>query len=85
LTRTRAFPASPRRGRGNRSIFDSQPPHDPRYSTGRNAQHGGGFVADFRLGSPLVNEVVVPLGLKDAFNSLSPSLDFHRDTVVMRA
>ena len=25
-----------------------------------------------RLGSPLVNEVVIPLGLKDAFNGLSP-------------
>ena len=30
------------------------------------------FVQISRLGSPLVNEVVIPLGLKDAFNSLSP-------------
>ncbi|MDQ4076961.1 MAG: DUF4331 domain-containing protein [Chloroflexota bacterium] len=29
-----------------------------------------------RLGSPLVNEVVVPLALKDAFNSLRPVNDF---------
>lgn len=28
-----------------------------------------------RLGNPLVNEVVIPLKLKDAFNSLSPKLD----------
>jgi len=35
-----------------------------------------------RLGSPLINEVVVPLGLKDAFNSLSPSLDFTVNDVV---
>jgi hypothetical protein len=28
-----------------------------------------------RLGNPLVNEVVIPLGLKDAFNGLSPSGD----------
>lgn len=28
-----------------------------------------------RLGNPLVNEVVIPLGLKDAFNSLSPQVD----------
>lgn len=28
-----------------------------------------------RLGNPLVNEVVIPLGLKDAFNSLSPVND----------
>jgi hypothetical protein len=28
-----------------------------------------------RLGQPLVNEVVVPTGLKDAFNSISPDMD----------
>ncbi|MFN8440441.1 MAG: DUF4331 domain-containing protein [Caldilineaceae bacterium] len=28
-----------------------------------------------RLGMPLVNEVVIPLALKDAFNSLAPELD----------
>ncbi|MEO8042642.1 MAG: DUF4331 domain-containing protein, partial [Acidobacteriota bacterium] len=28
-----------------------------------------------RLGNPLVNELVIPLGLKDAFNSLSPQFD----------
>jgi hypothetical protein len=29
-----------------------------------------------RLGNPLVNEVVLPLALKDAFNSIPPSTDF---------
>jgi hypothetical protein len=28
-----------------------------------------------RLGMPLVNEVVLPMGLKDTFNSISPSVD----------
>jgi hypothetical protein len=28
-----------------------------------------------RLGQPLVNEVVIPLALKDAFNSIPPSMD----------
>ena len=28
-----------------------------------------------RLGNPLVNEVVVPVGLKDYFNSSKPSAD----------
>jgi len=41
---------------------------------------GGGrrrrdFVQVSRLGSPLVNELVIPLGLKDAFNSISPRQD----------
>ena len=32
----------------------------------------GDFVQVSRLGHPLVNEVVIPTGLKDAFNSLTP-------------
>ena len=35
----------------------------------------GPFVQVSRLGNPLVNEVVIPLGLKDAFNSLQPRDD----------
>jgi hypothetical protein len=37
--------------------------------------HSGDMVQVSRLGMPLVNEVVLPLALKDAFNSLHPSLD----------
>ena len=35
----------------------------------------GGWQQISRLGNPLVNEVVIPLNLKDAFNSLSPVND----------
>ena len=35
----------------------------------------GDFVQVSRLGQPLVNEVVIPAGLKDAFNSLTPDKD----------
>ncbi len=35
----------------------------------------GDFVQVSRLGNPLVNEVVIPVGLKDAFNSLPPAKD----------
>lgn len=35
----------------------------------------GGWKQISRLGNPLVNEVVIPLKLKDAFNSLSPKDD----------
>ncbi|MBA2529379.1 MAG: DUF4331 domain-containing protein [Euzebyales bacterium] len=35
----------------------------------------GDFVQVSRLGNPLVNEVVIPLELKDAFNSLEPEND----------
>ncbi len=41
----------------------------------------GDFVQVSRLGSPLVNEVVIPVSLKDAFNSLNPD----QDATVMEA
>ncbi|MEV0031985.1 DUF4331 domain-containing protein [Nocardia sp. NPDC050793] len=44
----------------------------------------GDFVQVSRLGNPLVNEVVVPVGLKDAFNGLSPSRDATIPEVVRR-
>lgn len=45
-------------------------------SGGLGAQtHTGEFVQVSRLAMPLVNEVVVPLALKDAFNSIPPSAD----------
>ncbi|MDQ3503067.1 MAG: DUF4331 domain-containing protein, partial [Actinomycetota bacterium] len=42
----------------------------------------GDFVQVSRLGMPLVNEVVVPAGLKDAFNSLPPEMDATVQAVV---
>ncbi len=35
----------------------------------------GEWVQISRVGNPLVNEVVIPLGVKDAFNSISPDQD----------
>ncbi|GAA4987780.1 DUF4331 domain-containing protein [Yinghuangia aomiensis] len=43
---------------------------------------GGGWKQVSRLGNPLVNEVVVPLKFKDAFNALTPDLD-HTITPVV--
>lgn len=37
--------------------------------------HSGDYVQVSRLGMPLVNEVVIPLALKDAFNTLKPAQD----------
>ncbi len=39
------------------------------------ASASGDWVQVSRLSSPLVNEAVIPLGLKDAFNALDPSQD----------
>ncbi|XVV05991.1 DUF4331 domain-containing protein [Actinosynnema sp. CA-248983] len=44
----------------------------------------GPFVQVSRLGNPLVNEVVVPAGLKDTFNSLTPDRDAKLPELVQR-
>jgi hypothetical protein len=44
----------------------------------------GDFVQVSRLGNPLVNEVVIPVGLKDAFNSLKPENDASVEAAVAR-
>ena len=44
----------------------------------------GSYVQVSRLGNPLVNEVVVPSGLKDAFNGISPDVDATMQAVVDR-
>jgi Domain of unknown function (DUF4331) len=46
------------------------------------AKPRGPFVQVSRLGNPLVNEVVLPAGLKDAFNSLTPDKDAKIAAVV---
>ncbi|GIH74876.1 DUF4331 domain-containing protein [Planobispora longispora] len=43
-----------------------------------------GFVQVSRLASPLVNELVMPAGLKDTFNSISPDKDAGIPAVVNR-
>jgi hypothetical protein len=49
-----------------------------------NGTSSGGWVQVSRLGNPLVNELVVPAGLKDAFNSLTPDKDATIPAVVAR-
>ena len=42
---------------------------------GHRARHRDGWVQVSRLGNPLVNEVVIPLGKKDQFNRTTPDRD----------
>jgi len=51
-------------------------------SAAPGATRTDGFVQVSRLGNPLVNEVVVPLKLKDAFNGLTPDKDRTQAPVV---
>lgn len=43
--------------------------------TAGGESHSGSFVQVSRLGQPLVNEVVIPRGVKDTFNALEPTGD----------
>jgi len=52
--------------------------------TAGKATPSGPFVQVSRLGNPLVNEVVVPAGLKDAFNAITPNVDHTIKPVVNR-
>jgi hypothetical protein len=52
--------------------------------TNGTQSYSGRYVQVSRLGSPLVNEVVVPTGLKDAFNALPPDKDHTVQAVVDR-
>lgn len=45
------------------------------YSQQSRGTRNGQWVQISRLGNPLVNEVIIPLGMKDAFNGLSPKDD----------
>src|SRR5215831_9106036 len=52
--------------------------------TGRTVTSTTHWVQVSRLGNPLVNEVVVPAGLKDAFNALPPVKDASIAAIVAR-
>ena len=46
-----------------------------RVSVRRGGHHGRSWVQVSRLGNPLINEVVIPIGQKDKFNRTSPADD----------
>ncbi len=73
LTSTRTVPASPTAAGAVIGVFATASRRSTRVlnSDGTESTEGG-FQQISRLGNPLVNELVIPLGLKNAFNSLSP-------------
>jgi hypothetical protein len=46
-----------------------------RVSVRRGKRHGRSWVLVSRLGNPLINEVIIPIGQKDKFNRTSPAND----------
>jgi hypothetical protein len=76
LTRSRAIPATPT---ANDAVIGVWATASRRTTTviqnDGDRITAGAWQQVSRLGNPLVNEVVMPLALKDAFNSLSPQYD----------
>lgn len=76
LTRNRAVPTSSTDPNAVIGVWATSSRRSTRVINSDGSRStSGDWVQISRLGSPLVNELVIPLGLKDAFNSLSPVND----------
>ena len=76
LTKDKAAVSSPAGGNAVIGVWTTASRRATRVLTGDGkATNSGDFVQVSRLGAPLVNEVVVPLGAKDLWNSSKPSGD----------
>jgi hypothetical protein len=72
LTRTRAVPSGPTSTDAVIGVWSTASRRSTRVINPSQIVDSGPWRQVSRLGNPLVNEVVIPLRLKDAFNSLSP-------------
>ncbi len=75
LTRTRTVPSSPTANDAVIGVWATASRRSTQVLSPGGRSLSGDYVQVSRLGNPLVNEVVIPLSLKDAFNSLSPQFD----------
>lgn len=76
LTRNRAVASGPTDPNAVVGVWATASRRTTRVLLGDSTKvENGNWVQVSRLGNPLVNEVVIPLRLKDAFNSLSPVND----------
>lgn len=75
LTRTRTAPASPTDPNAVIGVWSTASRFATRTLTAGAQTHTGPLVQVSRLGNPLVNEAVIDLARKDAFNGLEPTGD----------
>lgn len=75
LTRSRAVPASSTAADAVIGIYSTASRRSTRVINPNQTVNEGPYRQVSRLGNPLVNEVVVPLRLKDAFNASTPTED----------
>jgi hypothetical protein len=75
LTNSRAVPSAPTSPDAVIGVWATASRRTTRVLNAGGQQSQGDWVQVSRLGNPLVNEVVIPLSLKDAFNAISPQVD----------
>jgi hypothetical protein len=75
LTRSGAVPAGPTADDAVIGVWSTTSRRSTRVINPAQTVNEGPWRQISRLGNPLVNEVVIPLKLKDAFNSLEPTGD----------
>jgi hypothetical protein len=75
LTRTGAAPTGTSDTNAIIGVWTTSSRQSTRVLSAGAQTHSGSFVQISRLGQPLVNEVVIPLSTKDAFNNLRPDQD----------
>jgi Domain of unknown function (DUF4331) len=75
LTRTGAVPSGPTASDAVIGVWATASRRTTRVLSPGSQSSEGGWQQVSRLGNPLVNEVVIPLSLKDAFNAIPPAVD----------
>ena len=82
LTRTQAVPSGPTASDAVIGVWATASRRTTRVLGAGTQSTEGAWQQVSRLGSPLVNEVVIPLSLKDTFNAIPPSVDGNVPRVV---
>lgn len=75
LTSDGSSPTNPADARSVVGVYASASRRKSRILVGANEAEAGPWVQVSRLGNPLVNEVIIPMSMKDKWNSVSPSAD----------
>jgi hypothetical protein len=75
LTRSRATPANANDPNAIIGVWSTASRFATRTLSAGAEQHSGALVQVSRLGNPLVNEAVIDLARKDAFNGIEPTAD----------
>jgi hypothetical protein len=75
LTRDGHWPGNVASGHSVIGVYASASRRKSRIIVGGGESEAGPWLQVSRLGNPLINEVIIPMGLKDKWNSVPPSAD----------